>query len=142
MWSRAGSAFVPSSRTVSPFTVPSPASINSSACRREASPAAAINFCRRSSMVQRLEVRGRRSEVSEDCLLSLTSDLRPLTSVLSFAAAREVFKVLDVRQLAQVAEAELHQELFRGSVHHRAAHGLLAAIGDDEALVQERLDGG
>src|SRR5215207_2723810 len=49
MWSRAGSAFVPSSRTTSPLTVTSPAAINSSAWRRDASPAAAINFCRRSS---------------------------------------------------------------------------------------------
>jgi hypothetical protein len=49
MWSRAGSAFVPNSRTTSPLTVTSPASINSSAWRRDASPAAAINFCRRSS---------------------------------------------------------------------------------------------
>src|SRR5215217_7631875 len=49
MWSRAGSAFVPCSRTTSPLTVTSPASINSSAWRRDASPAAAINFCRRSS---------------------------------------------------------------------------------------------
>src|SRR5687767_7844080 len=49
MWSRAGSAFVPCSRTTSPLTVTSPASISSSAWRRDASPAAAINFCRRSS---------------------------------------------------------------------------------------------
>src|SRR5687767_10738415 len=98
MWSRAGSAFVPGSRTTSPLTVTSPASIISSACRRLASPAAAINFCRRSS----------------------------INSSLKLAAAREVFEVFDVRQLAQVFEAELEEEVFRRAVHHRAADRLFA----------------
>src|SRR5437016_4285869 len=51
MWSIAGSALVPGSLTTFPLTVTSPAEINSSACRREAMPAAAISFCRRCSIV-------------------------------------------------------------------------------------------
>src|SRR5215212_8717733 len=57
------------------------------------------------------------------------------------AAAGEVFEVFDVRQLAQILEAELEEEVFRRAVHHRAADRLLAPLGDDEALVEERLDG-
>src|ERR1044072_3753214 len=57
------------------------------------------------------------------------------------AAARQVFEVLDVRQLAQVFEAELKKEVFGCAVHHRAADRLLAPLGDDEALVQQRLNG-
>src|ERR1044071_9474712 len=57
------------------------------------------------------------------------------------AAAGQVFEVLDVRQLAQVLEPELEEEVFAGAVHHRAADRLLATLGDDEALVEQRLDG-
>ena len=62
--------------------------------------------------------------------------------LLCFPAASQVLEVLDVRKLRQVFEAELHQELFRGAVHHRAADRLLATLGDDEALVEQSLDGG
>src|SRR5208282_6824969 len=50
MWSRDSSAFVPSSVTTRPFTVTRPETIISSARRREARPARAMIFCRRSSM--------------------------------------------------------------------------------------------
>src|SRR5688572_2797870 len=51
MWSFSGSALVPSSLTTAPLTVTLPATISSSACLREATPAAAISFCRRCSIV-------------------------------------------------------------------------------------------
>src|SRR6185437_4759606 len=49
MWSRSASAFVPSSVTAFPFTVTRPSTINCSALRRDATPAAERIFCRRSS---------------------------------------------------------------------------------------------
>src|SRR5437867_10785825 len=48
MSSRAGSALVPSSRIVAPFTVTRPSSISCSDARREAMPACDRIFCRRS----------------------------------------------------------------------------------------------
>src|SRR5882762_9068547 len=49
MSSRAGSAFVPSSRMVVPFTVTRPSSINCSEARRDATPACERIFCKRST---------------------------------------------------------------------------------------------
>src|SRR5262245_36260281 len=49
MWSEERSALLPSSVTVCPFTLTRPCVINSSALRREAIPAAAMIFCRRSA---------------------------------------------------------------------------------------------
>src|SRR3989442_8907960 len=49
MSSCAGSAFVPSSRTVTPFTVTRPASISCPVARREAIPAWERIFCNRST---------------------------------------------------------------------------------------------
>src|SRR5215207_11664904 len=72
---------------------------------------------------------------------SASPKLSPSLMTSNLAAAGEVFEVLDVRQLAQVLEAELEEEVFRRAVHHRAADRLLAPLGDDEALVQQRLDG-
>src|SRR5260370_34676402 len=48
MWSVSGSALVPNAVTTVPFTFTWPALISSSALCREAIPAAAIIFCRRS----------------------------------------------------------------------------------------------
>src|SRR6185437_5837410 len=48
MWSRCGSALLPSSVITWPFTVTRPCAISSSALRREEIPAAAMIFCRRS----------------------------------------------------------------------------------------------
>src|SRR5574341_464527 len=48
MWSSAGSALVPNSLTTRPLTVTSPSRMSCSAARREAIPARAISFCRRS----------------------------------------------------------------------------------------------
>src|SRR4051812_13438818 len=45
MWSRSRSALVPSSVTIWPFTLTRPCVINSSALRREVTPAAAMIFC-------------------------------------------------------------------------------------------------
>src|ERR1044072_7059177 len=56
-------------------------------------------------------------------------------------AAGQVFEVFDVRQLAQVIQAELKEEVFGRAVHHRAADRLLAPFSDDEALVQKGLNG-
>src|SRR5580658_5309867 len=53
MWSTSASALVPSSVTTFPFTLTWPALISSSALRREAIPAAAIIFCRRSAGIER-----------------------------------------------------------------------------------------
>src|SRR5579863_7555329 len=53
-----GSAFVPSSVTTFPFTFTCPLLISSSALRREAIPAAAIIFCRRSAGMNDFQVLG------------------------------------------------------------------------------------
>src|SRR5438128_850192 len=49
MWSRSMSALVPNSVMIWPLTVTRPWAISSSTLRREAMPAAAMIFCRRSS---------------------------------------------------------------------------------------------
>src|SRR5512133_4072695 len=49
-----GSTFAPSSLTTWPFTVTRPAVISSSQARREAMPAAASTFCKRSSDMSQL----------------------------------------------------------------------------------------
>src|SRR5512146_1633469 len=54
MLSRCGSALLPNSLTISPFTDTRPWVINSSAWRREAMPAAAMIFCSRSCGIAHL----------------------------------------------------------------------------------------
>src|SRR5579864_919747 len=49
MWSRSGSALLPSSVTICPLTDTTPELISSSALRRDAIPAAAMIFCKRSA---------------------------------------------------------------------------------------------
>src|SRR5690242_19683219 len=51
MWSRSGSAFEPSSVTSCPLTSTWPLEISCSALRREVTPAAAMIFCNRSSVI-------------------------------------------------------------------------------------------
>src|SRR5579872_2565844 len=60
MTSSAGSALVPNSRTTLPFSSTWPSEISSSALRREATPACARIFCKRSCISSSL---GRRSRV-------------------------------------------------------------------------------
>src|SRR5688572_22606526 len=52
MWSRSGSTLWPVSLTTLPLTVTLPAAIISSASRRDATPAAASTFCKRSDMAR------------------------------------------------------------------------------------------
>src|SRR5438067_4718247 len=54
MWSVSGSALEPSSLTICPLTATWPEVMSSSALRRDATPAAAIIFCRRSEGIRKM----------------------------------------------------------------------------------------
>src|SRR2546421_10376123 len=79
-------------------------------------PAAAINFCRRSG----------------------------ISTYRSFIldAAGEILKIFDARQLGQISEAKLNQKVLRSPIHHWPSNRFLASFGDDEPLVEQRLDRG
>src|SRR4029077_17623024 len=70
MWSRDSSAFVPSSVTVRPLTVTWPEEMSSSAWRREATPARAIIFWRRSSIQFDSSLRLRTYSLTENAVRS------------------------------------------------------------------------
>src|SRR5947199_8957567 len=57
------------------------------------------------------------------------------------ATTGEILKVLYAGEFCKVFQTKLNQKLFRGAVHHRPADCLFPSPGDDEALVEQRLDG-
>ena len=160
---------MPSSRTVSPFTVTRPSSMSCSAPRREAKPARARIFWRRSCTGASYPSTGvlaraalaaglaalvrspalRRRLLEERDLLTLgvgEADLdgqrgldRPLQPGHVHLLAEHLGELLDLRELLEVLEAEVEEELLRGAVEDRPAHDLLAAHDADEALLEERL---
>src|SRR5271166_4599212 len=168
MWSVSGSALLPNSVTTVPFTFTWPALINSSALRREAIPAAAMIFCRRSAgMFIKLPVVSCRSPVTA----SLAAGNRPLATVLwllfmrggfrdlfrmgSAVVLRRFFRrnqlalkrlrhqfleLLHAGQLADVLQAEAHQEFPGGLVENRPPDHLLAAGGRNQFAIEQRSD--
>src|SRR5882672_5130247 len=66
------------------------------------------------------------------------STIRP--PLLTFSAS-QVLKVLDAGEFREVLQTRLDQKLFRGTVHHRPADCFFPSPGDDEALVEQGLNG-
>ena len=65
---------------------------------------------------------------------------RPLQAGDVDLLAEHLGELLDLRQLLEVLEAEVQQELLGRAVEHRPAHDLLAAGDADQALLEQRLD--
>ena len=61
--------------------------------------------------------------------------VRFLNDCLGFSP-RQVLKIFHTRQLAQILQAELQQELFRCAVHHRAPNRFLASLRHNQLFVQ------
>src|SRR5580704_15885380 len=136
-----GSALVPSSVTTVPFTFTWPALINSSALRREAIPAAAIIFCRRSA------------GMCEE-LLFLTSGLRDFFYVRRFGLVcfrrifcrnqlalerfrHELLKLFHAGQFVHVLQSKAHEKFFGRLVENRPPDDLLATRSRDQLPVQQ-----
>src|SRR5215207_9960802 len=132
MWSLSGSAFVPSSLMTSPLTVTLPATIRSSACLREATPAAEMSFCRRCSIFALPIV---------ECQLPISIGNRQLAIGNTSAPATQVVEILDARQLRQIFQSKLKQKFLRCSVHHRTSDRVFASFRDNQFLVQQGLYG-
>src|SRR6185503_5203539 len=100
MSSRAGSAFVPSSRTVVPLTVTRPSSINCSDARREATPAWERIFCKRSITTDCLSRRHGEHEGHEKLmglrvLRALRDFVRRRMRVVDYVAVRPLIIAID-----------------------------------------------
>src|SRR5579883_2486582 len=167
MWSRSRSAFEPSSLTTAPLTVTRPSRMICSACRREAMPACDRIFCRRSSAIARLvvlQVRGLRGRRLRGCplvcglrfsrrfcgcgpihrfrfgySLRLSRRLGPGRRFVRERHPADLLELLERRQLAQILQPELDQELFRGLVQHRLADDVLPPRHRDQLAVEQRL---
>src|SRR5437867_12064364 len=107
MWSRFGSALVPSAVTFRPFSVTSPSRIRTSALRRVAMPAAEIIFC------------------SLSWFLMSGSEL----------IAGHLCEFLQGGQFREILQTEMDQKLPGGSVKDRPAHYLLPASYGDQFLL-------
>src|SRR5437773_11977113 len=84
MWSRSRSALVPSSVTTCPLTETAPPMISFSAARREAIPAAAMIFCRRSE-----DIMGKDYQTGRSALVCITLSLLLLPFVFQSHVAAE-----------------------------------------------------
>src|SRR5712691_4408062 len=62
---------------------------------------------------------------------------RLLQAVDVHLLAEHLRELLDLRQLAEVLQAEVEEELLRGAVEHRTADHFLAPRDADEALLEE-----
>src|SRR5688572_4481891 len=153
MSSVSASALVPSSVTVLPLTVTRPCSIRVSAVRREAIPAADRIFCSRSAIalvnvfyfvffgggrfahphgVRGLpcrRVRVERQRGGRD---------RGFRQPRGQLEAEGIGQLFDLRQIAEIAQAEPLEELARGGVHERSTNHLLAADGLDQPALDQR----
>src|SRR5216684_6817263 len=107
MWSRVSSALVPSSVTVCPLTVTWPEEISSSAWRREATPARAIIFWRRSSIQFDRMSQLRKYSLTENAVRSECCGYDWLEEVAPAEAARVASESseVDSRLTEVVAEA-------------------------------------
>src|SRR5262245_9041928 len=121
MTSSSGSAFEPSSVMTCPFTVTRPALIKSSAWRRDATPACARIFWRRSCIPLLLHFLGYFFFCS-----GLTLD--------------EFLEFLHRRQVAEVFQAEMDEEFLGGFVEDGTAKHFFAPGSIDEFLVEKRFD--
>src|SRR5258706_1570300 len=129
MWSVSISALEPNSVTAFPFTVTRPSTMSSSALRRLVTPAWDRSFCRRSSGMFRRRRVGR-----FEWQFSLWLGLR-------FANRQppELLEFLQGRQLAQILQSKLHQELFGGLVKDGLADDALAPRFRDQLAVEQSL---
>src|SRR5262249_43807441 len=149
--SRAGSAWVPSSTTGTPFTETRPERISCSAARREARPASAMSFWRRTAPTpasrRATGPRGRASGPRPGGLAvpagggaGAPFGVGPRLEVGDLALDRRVGlagrlhrrrqlaepgRDLEGRQLREIAQAEVLEELPGGAVEDRAARGVL-----------------
>src|SRR5580693_2543254 len=141
MWSTSGSALLPSSVTTVPFTFTWPALMSSSALRRDAMPAAAIIFCRRSAGMY-------------EGLFFLSGGLRDLfrrrrirvlrwrrvfrRNQLSLKRFRhQLLEFFHARQFVDVLQSEAHQEFFGRLVQNGTPNHLLAARCGDQFAVEQ-----
>src|SRR5215468_9920758 len=121
MTSWSGSACAPGSLRIAPLTRTRPAPRNSSARRRDASPAWAR------ILLRRIDGSGRLLDVARGLLGRGLRRIELGDRQLS----------LDLRQVAEIAQAERHQELARGLVQERAAGGFLPPADADEPALEQ-----
>src|SRR5438094_416132 len=150
--SRHGSMRVPSVVTARPFTSTRPAWIKRSASRREATPAEAMNFCRRTPAPPSGVVPVVFALV---LVLGLVIDL--LVVIVLAVSLRflersgrgrsgqrrgQAAKLLRTRQVLERVQTEVGEKIAGGAVEQRLAHHLLAAQHADELLLEQAVEDG
>src|SRR4051812_5242499 len=148
MWSVAGSALAPSCVMVWPFTVTRPEVINSSALRREAMPAAAMIFCKRSWAMALLARFG--SRLFGSCLFGSLfgrfgyirharriSYRRVLEKRILLVALRHLLELFHAREFSDVLQAEAKQKILGGLIKDGASHHRLAAGSSDQLAIDQ-----
>src|SRR5882757_2253067 len=159
MWSVSGSALVPNAVTTVPLTFTWPALISSSALRREAIPAAAIIFCRRSVGMAASNLacdQGRlfflrgfgnlfRGGIGLNRGFGFTFGMIGIIRRRVFGRHQlslerfryQLFELFHAGKFVHVLQAKAHQELFGGLVKNRTSDHLLAAGGGDQLPIKQ-----
>src|SRR5580658_10780851 len=142
MWSTSASALVPSSVTTVPLTFTWPALISSSALRREAIPAAAIIFCRRSAgmLTKLFFLGGRLRDLFRGGRVSPFLMCRVFRrNQLSLERLRhKLFELLHAGQLIDVLQPKAHQEFLGRLVKNGTPDHLLPPGGGDQLAIEQR----
>src|ERR1041384_49518 len=57
------------------------------------------------------------------------------------SACHQVFEVFKVRELGEIVQPKVNQEVLRCAIQHRAPDNLFMALGDDESAIEKSLYG-